>query len=388
MGSAQVPAKRFGAYTLVREVGKGGMSVVHLAQMRAADGTTRTVALKRLLPAAAQRKALRDSFVEEGRLTGYLRHPNIAATYDSGKVGTTYYMAMEYVPGPTLQQLIRHCAATIGLIPTAVTLNIAAQVCDALDHAHNCRDEHGKPLGIVHRDISPANIILSETGLVKLIDFGLAKTKQSTTNTGEGVIKGKFNYVAPEYLAGTLDARADLWALGVVMYELLTSRRLFDAPDDFETLARVRNLPIPHPTRANPRVSATLDEIVMTALQRDPKQRWQTAALLRDALRLAIAQPGSQIDNQHMIDWVHWVFTQKPGTEATGLTKLVEIQARPKPVAPPEGELVEVDSDFLDTDVGTFVNELETIDVDPEPSKPAIPVRPQRTKLPAPKRRR
>jgi serine/threonine protein kinase len=325
----------FGRYKIIDEIGTGGMSSVHLAEVADKDGSTKLVALKRLLPRAAARKELRASFLHEARLTPYLHHPNIAATYDSGKVGESSYIAMEYVPGPTLKELVEHCGATVGNVPTEITLNIVAQVCEALDHAHNRCDEHGKPLGIIHRDISPANIILSESGLVKLIDFGLAKAKISSTGTAEGMIKGKFNYVAPEYLGGKLDARADLWALGVVMYELLTSRRLFDAPDDFETMTRVRKLPIPAPSRANPRVTPELDAIVMNALARNPAKRWQTAAMMRDALRGVIAQPGNCVDNRHVIDWVNWVFTQKPGTEASGVSKLLSITKPMRAVSEP-----------------------------------------------------
>jgi len=156
----------------------------------------------------------------------------------------TYFIAMEYVPGHTLKQLVEHCASTVAGWPQPITLNIAAQLCDALDHAHNRCDERGKPLGIVHRDVSPANIILSEHGLVKLIDFGLARAAVHSENTEQGTIKGKYSYIAPEYLGGNLDHRADLWAVGIIMYELLTSRRLFDGPDAFETMMRVKQLPI------------------------------------------------------------------------------------------------------------------------------------------------
>ncbi len=306
----------FGPYVVHEQIGKGGMATVHRADVRTKDGSSRSVALKRLLPRVALKRELVASFIDEARLLRYLDHINIAATYDGGKIAGTYFIAMEYVPGPTLKELVQQCAATVDKLPTQVALNIALQICDALDYAHHRCDEHGRRLGIIHRDVSPANIILSRTGLVKLIDFGLAKATVSRPGTGEGMIKGKFSYVAPEYLAGKLDARADLWALGVVMYELLTSRRLFDGHDDLETLTRVRELPIPRPSRANPRVSPQLDAIVMTALERDPSRRWNSAAALRDALRAVIAQPGSAFDNRQVTRWVEWVFTQRTGGHA------------------------------------------------------------------------
>jgi serine/threonine protein kinase len=352
MGQRGHEPEQFGKYTVVRPLGAGGMSTVHLAEVRDQPGPRRSLALKRLSAAAAARATLRQSFIDEARLMSYLHHPNIVETFEAGKIRDTYYIAMEHVPGPALKELIEHCKETIGLIPAAITLSLAAQICDALDHAHHRCDEHGAPLGIIHRDVSPANVLVSETGLAKLIDFGLAKARSSTANTGEGVIKGKFNYVAPEYLGGKLDARADLWAVGVIMYEMLTSRRLFDAPDDFETLARVRKLPIPRPSRANPLVSETLDEIVMRALEREPRRRWQTAAQLRDALNDEIARPGNAVDNDALAEWVRWVFTQEPGTEKSGISMLAEIAEAP------------IELDALDIDTITTILEQDAILLD------------------------
>ena len=317
----------FGTYLVYEEIGKGGMATVH----RAIDGENREVALKRLLTRAAQRQQIVRSFLHEAHVLHYLHHQNIMETYDFGKVGDTYFISMEYIAGKTLKQIVYQCAMTIGAVPYEIILNLAFQLCDALDYAHNLVDDNGNPLHIIHRDVCPSNIILAESGLLKLIDFGLAKAKTTSIDTDEGFIKGKFAYVAPEYLDGELDPRADLWAVGVVMYELLTSRRLFNAPDDFETMNRVRKLPIPRPSIANTRVTPELDDIVMRALARDPARRWQDAASLREALRRIIQQPDNYVDNKHVIDWVNWVFTQKPGTEASGVSKLRKISGTTPP---------------------------------------------------------
>jgi len=321
----------FGPYVVERQLGLGGMASVHLAQEPRRDGSVRKVALKRLFPNLIFNRELVASFVHEGRVMRYLKHPNIPETYASGKLEGTYYIAMEYAPGPTLKELVTHCGETVGTIPVAIALRIGHQLCAALDHAHTARNSEGQPLGIIHRDVSPANIILSD-GLVKLIDFGLAKAAMQPSETDVGVIKGKYAYIAPEYLDGSLDARADLWAVGVVMYELLTSRRLFGAPDAFETTTRVRRMPIPRPSIANPRVPPKFDELVMRALERDPARRWQTAAEMRDALQAGIAQAAQGVDGRHVAEWVRWVFTQKPGTDSTGVH---ELMAMVRPSTPP-----------------------------------------------------
>jgi len=313
--------EKFGTYEILEKLGAGGLAAVHLARTRAVSNP---VALKRLYPHIASIPELVGAFIDEARLARFLRHPGIARVYEFGRLRGIYFIAFEFVPGPTLQQLQRQCIAHVGRIPTPVVVEIASQLCDALDHAHNLRNELGLPLGIVHRDVSPSNVIVSKSGQVKLIDFGLAKTKQSSVHSQVGIIKGKLNYVAPEYLSGKLDARCDLWALGVVMYELLTNQRLFDAPEQGAILERVRSLPIPAPSRVNLEVTPDVDQIVLTALARDPGKRWQRAS----DMRAALAKCGSsRISQQQLVAWVEWAFSQKHPTvrEDSGVSALHEI---------------------------------------------------------------
>jgi len=266
-----------GPYLVYEEIGRGGMATVHRAETQGLDGFRRPVALKRLHAQLTTDAELVKSFIHEARLASHLHHTNVAQTYDLGKVDDSYFIAMEYVPGATLAQIIRQCNAAAGLIPIPVALDLVMQVLDGLDHAHNLCDDGGKPLGLVHRDVSPANIIVSNTGIVKLIDFGIAKARSSGVVTQAGMIKGKFGYVAPEYTRGQLDARCDLFAVGIVAHELLTGRRLFDGKHDLHTVMLVREAPIQPPSRWRPEVPRELDDILMTALQRDPTLRWQSA---------------------------------------------------------------------------------------------------------------
>lgn len=300
--SPELDAERFGSYLVFEQLGIGGMASVHRAERRV-GGTRQRVALKRLLPHASSDDELVKLFLDEAQLVKRLRHRNIAEVYDFGRAEGEYFLAMELVAGPTLKQLLRHCASTVGLIPYPIAVTLLMQVCDALAYAHDVCDENGKPMQLVHRDVSPSNIVISTNGVLKLIDFGVAKT--TTSHTQAGVIKGKLAYIAPEYLDDTgLDRRADLWAVGVVAYELLTNQRLFSGDDDLELMRQVRAQTIVPPSHHNPDVPPELEWIVMTALERDPEQRWQNATALRNALA-SVTRPST---NAEVMEWVEWVF--------------------------------------------------------------------------------
>ena len=302
------PTEAFGPYLVYEKLGVGGMAQVHRAEVNSNEGFHRPVALKRMLPHVASDLEMVQAFVREAHLASHLRHANVAQTYELGKVGETYFIAMELVEGRDLREVLKHAAGTTGPMPVSVALNILNQLCDALDYAHNLCDDTGRPLGIIHRDVSPSNLIVAEGGVLKLIDFGIAKAAGAGMQTQSGVVKGKFAYMAPEYIAGRIDARADLFGVGVIAWELLTNRPLFGGRDDIDTLERVRTMPIKPPSHHNPDVPHEVDDIVMTALARDPDQRWQHATALRTAMTTVTQRLGMVITNAQVLEWVEWAF--------------------------------------------------------------------------------
>ena len=339
-----MPETRFGPYIVNELLGTGGMATVHAAESQSAGGFRKRVALKRLLPHLADEPEIVDSFAREARLASYLHHQHIAQTFDLGVIERTYYIAMELVPGPTLRQILRQCDAEAGAIQIEHALDILLQVAGALDYAHNLADDNGRPLGIVHRDVSPANIIVSGAGIVKLIDFGLAKVSASRS-TKVGILKGKLSYMAPEYTLGRLDHRADLFALGVIAHEMLTGRPLFDAPRDHDIIALLREMPIQPPSRWRANVPHDVDDIVMTALQRDPDRRWQSAAAFGAALQNVARELGLVSSPAALASWVEWAFSQEERRDVSGLTQVIDDlgdasdprrrRAAPTPTPPP-----------------------------------------------------
>jgi serine/threonine-protein kinase len=328
----------FGSYIVHEQLGVGGMATVHVAESRGPGGFRKRVALKRLLDHATHNEQLVGLFTDEARLAQYLHHTNIAQTYDVGRVGEIHYIAMELVSGPSIAQLLRQCSSTIGVIPFPISVNILCQLCEALDYAHNLTDKQGNPLGIIHRDVTPPNVVISNSGVVKLIDFGIAKAKSAHQTTSVGTLKGKFSYIAPEYLGGRLDSRCDLWSVGALAHELLTGRMLFDAETDLGVLERVRSLPIAAPSTRNSDVPAELDAIVMTALERDPDRRWQSAAAMRNALVNASTELQTTVSNDQLAQWCEWAFSQAPPGEQSELSQLIRIletPSRPSGKMPP-----------------------------------------------------
>ncbi len=313
------------------QLGSGGMAEVNRAEQTGIVGFRKFVALKRMLPHVATNDEMVRAFVREARLASYLRHANVAQTYELGKVDDTYFIAMELIEGRSLRDVLRRCASLDKVMPVSHSLNVLNQICDALDYAHNLRDEAGTPLGIIHRDVSPSNVIVSAEGVVKLIDFGIAKASAAGMQTMSGTIKGKYGYMAPEYLGGMLDARADLFALGVIAHELLTNRPLFTTGDDIDTLQRVRSMVILPPSRKNPAVPPEIDDIVMTALERDPDRRWHNATALRTALTTLTQRLGLMVTNQEVVAWLddldfeaRTVPDDEPGRDGDSLVISVE----------------------------------------------------------------
>ena len=311
------PCEQFGPFVVYEQLGEGGMAYVHRAEMIGRDGFRKTVALKRMRTQWTDDPDFIQAFVHEAQLASRLTHPNIAQAYDLGKIDGTYYIAMELVPGPTLAQIIAQSRRAAGPIPLPIAMEILIQLCDALDHAHDLRDAAGRPLDLVHRDISPSNVIVSRDGIAKLIDFGIAKARSARRATQAGIIKGKHAYVAPEYTYGQLDRRADLWGLGVIAHELLTGRRLFVGENDAATIRNVRAQPIKPPSHDAPHIPVDLDDIVMTALQRDPEQRWQNAGAMRVALTTEARRMRIAVSTAQIRDWVEWAFRQVPRAETT-----------------------------------------------------------------------
>lgn len=331
------PTETFGSYVLFECLGRGGMATVHRAKQTGIEGFERPVALKRMLPWLTSDPEFVKSFVREARLAAQLRHTNIAQTYDLGKVDGVYFIAMEMIAGRDLREVLRQAHNTVGPLPVPIAIHILFQMCDALDYAHNFRDEQGRALGLVHRDISPANVIVGEDGCAKLVDFGVAKGSTATLATMSGMLKGKFAYMAPEMLQGQVDARCDLFAVGVVAWELLTAKPLFAGGDDMEILQRVTTWDPPPPSSINPMVPRELDAWVQMALNKNAARRFQSAAQMRAGLELVARVPSMRATGPDVAAWIAWAFQQKKGQVAAAPTPIGATPAVAVPTPAPGG---------------------------------------------------
>lgn len=302
----------FGPYLVYEKLGEGGMAYVHRAELVNDAGLRKPVALKRLRTDSSEDPQLVAGFVREAQLAARLRHPNIAQAFDLGRIDGTYFIAMELVPGPTLAQILTMTRNGAGAVPLSISLAILIEIADALEHVHALKDESGQPLDLVHRDVSPMNVVISRTGAAKLIDFGIAKVRSARPTTEAGIIKGKHAYVAPEYTRGHLDQRSDVFGLGVVAHELLTGRRLFAADTELATIRNIREMPVPPPSRLRPGISRELDAIILRAVEREPGMRWQSAGDLRNALVTEARRLGTAVSGPQIRDWVEWAFQQAP----------------------------------------------------------------------------
>jgi serine/threonine protein kinase len=301
MSSGLAPSRRLGRYTVVDCIGRGGMGEVWLATVEGPGGFRKQVVLKTVRPDLAEREDLVDSLIREAALAARLSHPNLVQVFDLDCVSDTYFFAMEYVPGRTLAGVLREAAANgtnlaagSGRIPAAALAgtvapwflaSVVASACDGLHHAHELVDEVGRPLGLVHRDVSPGNIMVANTGNVVVLDFGIA-VAAAGAQTETGVLKGKFQYMSPERIRGTpCDRRCDVYALGVILYLGLTGHSPYTANGEYDLIQQIASGPPPMPSTRRPLLPVALERICMTAMAYDPAQRYPDAAALAADLR-------------------------------------------------------------------------------------------------------
>jgi serine/threonine protein kinase len=283
------PTRKIGRYALHAEIAAGGMATVHIGRLLGPVGFARTVAIKRLHVPFAKDPEFVASFLDEARLAARIRHPNVVSTLDVVATEGELFVVMEYVLGESLAQLMRLAHARGERVPTPIAAAIMVGVLHGLHAAHEARDERGEPLGIVHRDVSPHNILVGTDGAPHVIDFGVAKARGRAQVTRDGQIKGKLSYMPPEQLLGNpIDQRADVFAASIVLWEALTGRRLFHGVDDGDILARVLYGQVEPPSAYARGLSLTMDSVVLRGLARDWAKRYQTAREMALAIEAAV----------------------------------------------------------------------------------------------------
>src|SRR4051812_11663406 len=273
----------FGKYQLIRRLGAGGMAEVFLAREPLAQGLAKILVIKKIHPSLAETPQFRQMFEDEAKVAVNLNHPNIVQTFGYGQIGPTYYLAMEHVEGVDLLRILNAAVEVNARIPFGLCAYLGQQVAKALDYAHCKTDEYGEALGIVHRDVSPQNILVSWDGMVKLVDFGIARARH--VKEEEGVIKGKFAYMSPEQAAGApVDPRSDIFSTGIVLWELTCARSLFGNLKGKQAINAIKNAQVPSMREVDPSIPVELEAIILKCLSKRAEDRYQTARDLHRAL--------------------------------------------------------------------------------------------------------
>lgn len=295
----------FGKYTLEKALAKGGMAEIFLARQDGPAGFSKELVLKRILPHYAEDQAFITMFLDEARLVARLSHPNIVQIFELGEHEGSYFLAMEYVQGPSLNELIRRMKSLGVRIPLHYAAWIVAKVAAGLAYAHDVRGADGASLGLVHRDISPDNVLVTEQGAVKMIDFGVAKARDNETKTVAGTVKGKFRYMSPEQVQGKpLDGRSDIFSLGIVLYELATQTRPFGDGSDLVTVTAIVKEPPAPPSRAFEGFPQSLEAIILKALEKAPDDRYGSAAEMQADLEAFIQGHGTFVTEREVGEFV------------------------------------------------------------------------------------
>jgi len=304
--------ERIGRYEVLRRIATGGMAELFLAKHVGMEGFEKVVAIKRILAHLAHDEEFVNMFRDEARLVAKLSHPNIVQIYDLGKSDDSYFIAMEYIPGRNLASIAKKAKQRGEVFPPVFIAKSIGQACEALHYAHTRQDNDGRSMGIVHRDVSPQNIILSFSGAVKLVDFGIAKAATKIAHTRAGVLKGKYAYMSPEQIKGEeIDARSDVFSAGIVLFELLCGKRPFEKDNSIQTLKSIVQEVHVDPRKINPAVPEGLVDIINLALTKDRKERYQSAQELQIALEDFVSGSGERSNTVVVGEWVTNLFADE-----------------------------------------------------------------------------
>jgi len=313
---ASFQPESFGKYYLVDKIAVGGMAEIFKAKSFGHGGFEKLLVIKRILPHISEKVEFVEMFVDEAKVSVALQHANIIQTYDFGKVHDNWFIAMECVEGKDVKGLLRKLAQRRRLLPIEFAVYVAHETAKGLDYAHRRENLRGDELGIVHRDMSPSNVLISYEGEAKIADFGIAKATTNAYNTKDGVLKGKFEYMSPEQAMGqAIDRRSDIFSCGIILYECLTGRRLFKTESDIKTLETIKSCDVDPPSTLNPSIPARLDEIVMRALAGRREDRYQEAREFQNDLLEFLYPATPDLTRQSFSHFLQELFSEEISAE-------------------------------------------------------------------------
>ncbi|MCO4745712.1 MAG: serine/threonine protein kinase [Proteobacteria bacterium] len=345
----------FGKYYLVDKIATGGMAEIFKAKTYSEGGFENLLVIKRILSHLSENNEFVEMFIDEAKVSVALQHPNIVRLYDFGRILDNYFIAMECVEGKDVRGMLRQLSRQRKFLPIEYAVYVVHEACKGLDYAHAKTDNQGEPYNIVHRDISPSNILLSYEGEVKVADFGIAKAEKNAYETGAGVLKGKFEYMSPEQAHGRdLDGRSDVFCLGIILWEMLTGRRLFKTKSETQTLERVRKVDVAPPETLNSRVPKDVSRIVMKALTGPLDQRYQTAGQMQEDLAKFLYPATPDKTRDGFRTFMQEIFAVEIGEERQRLEKgsvvAVELRKNAPPISEWDGQ---TNSTMAQTSAGT-----------------------------------
>ena len=313
---------RFGKYLLLDKIATGGMAELYEAKITGIQGFEKLIAIKRILPHLASEEDLVTSFIDEAKLAALLHHQNIVQIYDFGRIEDSYYIAMEYLLGKDLRMVMRKASLKGKPLRLESTLLIVSRICAALEYSHGLKDFQGKPLNIIHRDISPANVLITYDGNVKIVDFGIAKAATQSHLTQSGMIKGKVAYMSPEQAAGeTIDHRSDIFSTGIILYELATGVPMFQG-DTLQVLNLVRDAKFTPADQLKPELPAKFHEILDRALAKEREARYQSAGDMLADIEELMYQMSARTSPRRVADYMKILFEEEIAVEKTGMLEL------------------------------------------------------------------